>query len=222
MANILRDPAGTPIEQRGEPEIRAIPLATQESDGLMSATDKLKLDEIETGGSGGIQDAPVDGKYYARKDSAWVDITGILSIDPSYSNPGGMGNRQTIITATTNITGSGFNVTKLIDGAASNEAEWSGDTAGSYLRFQLESAKQITEMRFYMSGAQDNGTWKVQGSNDGVAWVDIGASFAFNTTPLTINLSGNTSRYLYYQMIGLSGTLGTVNYEQEIEFKISK
>lgn len=181
-----------------------------------------RLRKADAGGSSGLPDAPSDGKYYARKDAAWVDITGILSLDPSYSNPGGMGNRQTIITATTNITGSGFNVAKLIDGAAANDTEWSGDTAGSYLRFQFESAKLITEMKFYMSGVHDNGVWKAQGSNDGSTWTDIGSTFAFNTTPLTIDLSGNTTRYLYYQLMGVSGTLGTVYYEQEIEFKISR
>lgn len=207
--------------ETGEPE--RVPSPSLTFSGVVIADEFRKADGTPIGGeAGGLQDAPIDGKYYVRKDGAWEDITGILSPDPSYSNPGGMGNRQTIIAATTNITGSGFNVTKLIDGAAANDTEWSGNTAGSYLRFQFASAKLITEMKFYMSGAQDNGTWKVQGSSDGSTWTDIGSTFAFNSTPLAIDLSANTTKFLYYQLLGVSGSLGTVHYEQEIEFKISK
>lgn len=170
-------------------------------------------------GGGGLSDAPSDGKTYARKDAGWVEITS--SDATSYGNPGGSGNRNSFVIFTTNT-----NMTQpsyMLDGAFTIGNEWSGSTSGSYLRFQFELAVIINEMKFYQSGSQDNGTWKVQGSNNGTDWSDIGTTFSLSGTTITItSISANTTRYLYYQLLGVSGSLASIYYETEIDFKISR
>ena len=59
-------------------------IATQASgsgtDGYLTSVDWLRFNA--TSGSGGISDAPIDGKQYGRKDGAWTEITGGSQVVP--------------------------------------------------------------------------------------------------------------------------------------------
>lgn len=156
-------------------------------------------------------------------------------VSTSYSNAGGTGNRTGSITVTTSVTGGGCGLTMtpsmFVDGAntftgSDIQPSQSQTVAGLYIRFQFTSARVITECKWYGT-AHTWGDWKWQGSNDGSTWTDIGASFTLGgTAPFQTQttLSANTTGYLYYQLLGVSGT--TVNtcavnaQWMEAEFKI--
>ena len=99
--------------------------------------------------------------------------------------------------------------------------------AGKYIRFAFASARTYTGHRFYNqnNGAENLATWKWQGSNTAggaSGYVDISDSFvlANNTTPeiIPFTLSGvlNSTAYLYYQLLGVSGNADQENvYEME-------
>ncbi len=94
--------------------------------------------------------------------------------------------------------------------------------AGLYIRFQFASSTLITEAKWYQDGAFAHGTWKWQGSDDASSWTDIGSSFTLgNATPSQTQtaLNGNTTGYIYYQLLGVSGNASTSPYNQEIEFE---
>ena len=97
------------------------------------------------------------------------------------------------------------------------------NAANLYIRFQWAATQLITAWKWYGQGAASNGTWKWQGSDDGSTWTDVGSSFTLShingvveeTTPLGSNATG----YKYYQLIGVSGTLGSAGNNVEIQFK---
>lgn len=174
--------------------------------------------------SGGISDAPSDGKTYARKDAGWVEITS--SDATSYGNPGGSGSRNSFVVATSNISwdGSYGDQTTLINGIIGNQAAWNNQaTSGLYLRFYFETSVIINEMKFYTGRTETHGDWQIQGSNNGTDWTNVGSSFTLGGLVQTITSpSANTTRYSYYQLLGISGNVDYLGYQQEIEFKISR
>ena len=149
---------------------------------------------------------------------------GAVTSVPSYSNSGGSGNRTSTVTVSSTLTPGTGTVANLVDGSQAFNLWWSGSVAGSYIRFDFGAgqSKLITEATFYESSAVSQGVWKWQGSNDASTWTDIGSSFTLGATaPQTITeLSGNTTGYRYYQLLGISGSTSSGPYIQEFEFKI--
>ncbi|MBX3514759.1 MAG: hypothetical protein KF750_14335 [Xanthobacteraceae bacterium] len=151
-----------------------------------------------------------------------------ITDNTSYANTGGTGDRTASITITTNASLVNGTINSLIDGGfganySDSTAFSSQSVAGLYIKFQFSTAKCITEAKWYQnSGTQSHGTWKWQGSNDDSAWVDIGSSFTLGgvATQTQSELTGNTAAYLYYRLLGVSGSTNTTPYLTEIEFKI--
>jgi hypothetical protein len=146
---------------------------------------------------------------------------------PSYANTGGTGNRTGIITITINpATGPALiaNPTLLLDGVTTsgNTFAQGSSGAGDYIRFDFGSAVTINEIKWYQSSSATDGTWKVQGSNDGSTFTDIGSSFTLggSGTQTITAISANTTSYRYYQLIDVSGTLDGSTFFWETEFKI--
>ncbi len=146
----------------------------------------------------------------------------------SYANTGGSGNRTAIITASTTLTELGGGATSvLVNGVTSGVTDYWWDAvavSGKYIRFDfgVGASKIINEAKFYEDPEGLNakqGTWKFQGSNNGTSWTDIGSSFTLQNGTLT-QLSGNTTGYRYYQLLGVSGNTTTSWYVYEFEFKI--
>ena len=52
-------------------------LEITESDSIIN----IEIVENQVGGFGGVKEAPIDGKQYARKDETWEEVDG----DQSYS-----------------------------------------------------------------------------------------------------------------------------------------
>jgi len=152
---------------------------------------------------------------------------GGLPCTPSYANTGGTGDRRSIIT----ITASGANVPtsgNWINGDNSSNGQFFfGDaalTGAQWLQFDFGSGNTvlITEAKYYQQNATAEGTWKWQGSNDASSWTDLGGTFALGgvATETITSLSGNTTKYRYYRMLGLSGSTSSNPWVYEMEFKI--
>ncbi len=140
-------------------------------------------------------------------------------VSTSYSNPGGTGDRTSIITVATNQAFVGSPST-LVNGAFANECYWGNNSLfpSDYLSFDFGSAKVIDEFKFYQSSPIAQANWIFQGSNDNLSWTDLGSSFALNTGTFPVT---NTSAYRYYRLRGVSGTTSAGPYLHEFEFKIS-
>lgn len=152
-----------------------------------------------------------------------------------YANTGGTGNRTAIITVTHGGNWNdqnGSSINSLIDATqTTNSGQYLDNaqviTSTYYVRFQFQTSKVIDEAKLYHAGSgtnQPGGVWKWQGSADASSWTDIGSSFTLEGTSPTITnnqLSGNTSDYIYYRLLGVSG-VGNVSAGgwDEFEFKI--
>jgi len=149
---------------------------------------------------------------------------------PSYSNTGGTGNRLSIITfSKSDPTWSwGGTANKIIDGDTTSNGQFffGGVSLSSsiWMQWDFGAGNQvlITEAKFYQQTATAQGTWQWQGSNDGSSYSNIGSSFALGTaaTQTITALSGNTTKYRIYRMVGVSGSTSTGPWVYEMEFKI--
>lgn len=139
-----------------------------------------------------------------------------------YGNLGGSGNRIMSATASSGLIGAG-SVTTFIDGLPTGTYFANGlDTSLHWMKFDFGSgrAKCVYGIVITMSGAQSQGVWKIQGSNNDSDWTDIGSSFTYgSSTPQTVSLSGNTTDYRYYKFQGVSGTTSHLKNTLEIDFK---
>jgi trimeric autotransporter adhesin len=162
--------------------------------------------------------------YQVRAKNA--SCTGAWSIATSYSNPGGTGNRTAAITVTSDIV-LGTPLSALVDGSTSTNINYfsGAAVAGKYIMFDFgaSSAKVINEVKYYQSNTYSHGTWEWQGSNNGSTWDNIGTNFTLGgvLTQTITSLSGNTSPYRYYRLLGISGTSSASPYAREFEFKIN-
>ena len=140
------------------------------------------------------------------------------------------GDRRSSITVThSGLTVAGGTVNGMLDGVtnAYGISAWfaASVSAGAYLRFQFDSAKVITENKWYQNTTHSGATWQWQGSNDATTWTNIGSPFQMicnvaNQGTVNTQLNGNTTAYTYYQMLYVSGSNNANPYWQEIEFYI--
>ena len=138
------------------------------------------------------------------------------------------GDRRSSITVThSGLTVAGGTVNGMLDGVsdAYGISAWfaASVSSGAYLRFEFDSAKVITENKWYQNTTHSGATWQWQGSNDATNWTNIGSSFQMtcstaNQGEVNTQLNGNTTAYTYYQMLYVSGSNNANPYWQEIEF----
>jgi|TARA_R110002051_G_C8589915_1_gene478651 hypothetical protein len=103
-----------------------------------------------------------------------------------------------------------------------------GAAANKYFRFDFGSGNsiKITEAEWFRNGTGTHGTYRWQGGNDGTNWTTIGADFTLGGTaspPATIlstGISGNTTGYRWYQLLGISGS-HVLHWDQGVNFKES-
>ena len=192
--------------------------------GGTTTTSPLKLRTTSANGLTGADIIFQGGN--ATEELGRFDITATAAVaeDISYTNSGGSGARTALISITNTIS---FNagVNALIDGSQANSIWFGGeDVTNKYIQFDflnVGAATVVTEATWYQSGAQAEGTWKWQGSQNASSWTDIGGNFTFSAaTEVMTTLSGNTTAYRYYRMLGISGTTSSGPYQREVEFKI--
>jgi hypothetical protein len=144
----------------------------------------------------------------------------------SYANPGCIGDRRSIITVSSDLTVNNT-IDQLVDGAFGPNFFWNIQAVtGKQVKFDFGPVilPVVVEAKFYTSGNNAHGDWKWQGSSDDSVYTDIGSSFTLVTingsTPQVITtLSGNTTSYRYYRLLGVTGNTSDVPYIYEFEFK---
>ena len=99
-------------------------------------------------------------------------------------------------------------------------------SSGKYLRFEFTSAQTVTEVRWHQAASSNtHGTFIWQGSNTAggaSGYSNIGSTFTLGGTDgiqTITTLSGNSTAYIYYQMLGSAGSINDYPYIREIEFK---
>lgn len=149
-------------------------------------------------------------------------------VTTSYANAGGTGNRPTFFDITAwdlEITGPRAN---LFNGVTSGDftTYFSGSSvAGKAIdvRFADAVPRVIDAWRFRKSEAGfGTATFKMQGWN-GSTWTDLSSDFALSGEGLTsIEVEfANTTAYLGYRMLGVSGNTSSGPWFDELEFRIS-
>jgi hypothetical protein len=187
----------------------------------------------------------------------------LVSTTPDYGNSGGSGNRSGSITVTQSQTSGngdlfvgrfGSNnptLSLFVDGI--NRIDTSGPGAlvfktgagaaasGRWVQFQFGAAVVIDQLRWFQDTADTHGTWKLQGSNDGSTWTDVGSPATLGgsvDTHARFNgfvdgsgtglfhqsifdgPNGNTTGYTYYRLLGVSGNVSGNPFIYEIAFRI--
>lgn len=139
----------------------------------------------------------------------------------SYANPGGTGDRQSIINPTTTATITGP-IATLIDGTQGNALFFAGGQSSREVKFDFGRARLITEAKWYQDNSTTHGAWQWQGSPDNSAWTSIGTTFTLGSpaTQTITTLSGNSTSYRYYRMLQTIGTTSSSPWLREIEFNI--
>lgn len=141
---------------------------------------------------------------------------------PSYANPGGTGNRSSLITASQAFGYNMLGIGVLIDGNTGTTGCYLNSVAdGDWFQFDFGSAKVIDEVTWYQQTTATHGTWKIQGSNDNSSFTDIGSSFTLGgaTTQTITEISGNSTGYRYYRFTKVSGSIVSI-WLYEVEFQI--
>lgn len=171
-------------------------------------------------------------------------------LTPAYSNIGGWGDRQGLITPTLNRAGVMHNdyypnpFYHLVNGiAVYTEQFWKtqADATGIWIKFAFPSPVLITEAYWFsaaVNGTHVYGTWQWEVSNDNLNWTTVGGTFTLDDanlltagvgnpnngqTYLLLNtLSGNTQLWRWYRMRCLSGSWTSPgNSPSEVQFKIA-
>jgi hypothetical protein len=121
-------------------------------------------------------------------------------------------------------------LSQLLDGntgTGSSDVFFGGVTLDGSQRlifdFGSGHSAQITEITEFNDNSFGNGTWQVQGSDDGTTWTIIGGTFNFgDVSPYVITApSANTTFYRYYCLNGVSGNVTPIPDYFELQFKIS-
>jgi hypothetical protein len=163
-------------------------------------------------------------------DTASGRVSPGVTGNTAYSNPGGMGDRtaSVAITAGGGVSLAGGTANQLINGTYANEA-WLTVASAGYIQFDFGSgnSRYIDEIKWYQNSVNDQGQWKLQGSNDGTNFTDVSGVFPSNpgssaTTTIPVTWITAVATYRYYRITKTgAGTTNGTPYVQEIEFKIS-
>lgn len=140
-----------------------------------------------------------------------------------YDSPYGTGNRTASITVTKSSLLMGYDIDPAfwVNGNKVSQADYFNGTAvsGKYIRFQFAVQIIVDHLMYYQDLTTNQGTWKVQGSDNGADWTDIGSSFTLGGAAVQeIDISANVTPYTYYQIIGVSGNSSNAPWVREMEF----
>lgn len=150
----------------------------------------------------------------------------------SWFNTGGKGNRtSTIDTSLSSLSVSSGSLANLVDGdytaSGAHAATLStGQTAGQ-ITFDFGSGVSVAIDTLFLwlstAAGNNNGTWKMQGSNDASSWTDLesASNLLDNTNAYSFQKRtfSNITGYRYYRLLQTGGTTSTPTIV-EAEFRI--
>ena len=136
------------------------------------------------------------------------------------------GDRTASIATSTTVGIASGTISNLVDGViAANSTDAvafsAAGTSGLEIKFNFTTAILITEAKWYQDLTTSIGVWRWQGSQDGASWTNIGSSFTLggSTTQTQTELNGNTTLFIYYRLLGVSGSTSSAEWNEEIQFK---
>jgi hypothetical protein len=145
-----------------------------------------------------------------------------------------MSTTKNTIGITTGATIATGTVASLLDNTIANTFYFSGSdiTNKAIATFTLPTFYTLTGFEFATNGNSfitSGATYKIQGSFDGNTWVDLTSTITASSASLTSGIYSsaattnkfsftNSSAYKYYRIFGLSGTLSSSPYVQEVYF----
>lgn len=110
------------------------------------------------------------------------------------------------------------NIVNILEYKSTNLA-----VTGKWIKFHFPDYRVIDQIRWWTTTDIAQATWKLQGSNDNSTWTDVGTSQFINaaftgttfyesgsqqlTCFILDGCNGNTSSYIYYRMLGVSGSV---------------
>lgn len=128
------------------------------------------------------------------------------------------------VTSTLTLSGGANPLSNLLNGnrVSAGVAVAAQAAAGKTMTFDFVSTLvTITGFVFWAGVSAAQGVWQPQGSNDGVAWTNLGGNITLATDA---NRDGaayswtNTVGYRYFQLLGVSGNTATANQWIEFDF----
>lgn len=164
-----------------------------------------------------------DGNYDAT--NGWFKPL-MVGGETSYLNAGGMGNRNGMITITSvglkYVGGTPANT--LVNGNLSDDVVYLDYVPQSgYIQFDFGEGnrKYIDQFTFFQAPSYAGaGPWSWSGSNDGINFTTLLASFSLASgSPLIINIPPHMTTYRYFRL-SVNGGAGA-GYLNEINFRIS-
>jgi len=164
--------------------------------------------------------ATVSDVLYFNLISSNIVIPPPINIS-GYNPPYGTGDRRASIIVTNTIYFYIYsNINTVVNGNKTESVLWTSQTnVDRYLRFQFTKAIIVDHIKWLQEGTSTHGTFKVQGSNDSINWIDIGLPFTLGgSINQEIDISVNTKAYTYYQLLGISGSMNPSDWIYEIEF----
>ena len=146
-----------------------------------------------------------------------------------WENPGGRGNRTSSITVTTPMTLTApATINNAVDGGftanTSDAFQISGTVTTGSIKFDFGSGnqKKILSWAWFKNSTTSLGTWKLQGSNDDITYLDITAGVLLNQTAnLGVSTGTNDGYYRYYKLVQTAGSTTAGQFTTEIEFRLS-
>lgn len=208
--------------------------ATPDTEWVLAGEDISSSCSMSVAVASGIKGAQssVTHNIWGNYNSGVDSLRGIFAIKApvppaaqDYNNPGGSGNRYLF---NTTATVGGGEPMSMVDGAITATSAypggwfWNSGQTTANIVFDWFTARIIDEAKWYQSNSTTHGTWKWQGSSDGITYVDIGTSFTLggSTTQTQTQLNGNTTAYRFYRLQPVSASTSNSPFLEEIEFKI--
>lgn len=160
-----------------------------------------------------------------------------MAFSYAYTNLGGSGDRTTVtlpgslarLTVTSSLTISGGGAfSNLCDGAIGDTTAdsiqiTSVAASGKEIKFNFTNigAKVITEFVFKQSTSDTHGVWDFKGSMDDSSYTTLQANITLGGSTVQTQAVANTTKYLFYKFVGVSGNTNATPWLREFEFKIS-
>lgn len=159
-----------------------------------------------------------------------------MAYSVAYTNYGGTGDRTTlttnkgipiVVTSTLTLANGAF--ANLCDGAFNADVNdaiqiTAVAASGKEIKFDLRNlagAKLISEFKLYQSTSASHGVWDLQGSLDDASYTTILSGLTLGGATTSTYTVTSPAKYLYYKLVGVSGTTSATPWLEEFEFKIS-
>lgn len=144
----------------------------------------------------------------------------------SYANPGGTGNRASLITVSGTLAGGPGTLADVVDGSATDEfLPTAGQTTATIkFDFLTGAQKYIDAVKLFGNATASFGVYTWEGSNDDVSYTPLATGIT-----ITATVAGNemafvpavATRFRYFQFRQTSGSTTAGSYWREMDFKIN-